>query len=153
MANTTFSGPVRSQGGFQEWDGSTWVPIGGGGGGGTALTVAPDATLNLEFTEIGQIITVVNDQSVPQTGSFYTLTLSCTLAVPANPVDWNGKYIGGSGPSYSIYALGGSASLVIPVGPMQLQFVLAGVRDLGYGGGLQAFVNFNGNVNGEINGP
>ncbi len=31
MANTTFKGPVRSQNGFLEWNGSAWVPVGGGG--------------------------------------------------------------------------------------------------------------------------
>lgn len=32
MANTTFNGPVRSQNGFEEWNGSAWVPVAGGGG-------------------------------------------------------------------------------------------------------------------------
>jgi hypothetical protein len=32
MANTTFNGPVRSQNGFQEWNGTAWVPVAGGGG-------------------------------------------------------------------------------------------------------------------------
>jgi len=39
MANTTFSGPVRSQNGFQEWNGSAWVPVAGGGGGGSTLVL------------------------------------------------------------------------------------------------------------------
>lgn len=34
MANTTFNGPVRSQNGFEEWNGTAWVPVAGGGGGG-----------------------------------------------------------------------------------------------------------------------
>lgn len=37
MANSTFSGPVRSQNGFQEWDGTAWVPVAGGGGGNTLV--------------------------------------------------------------------------------------------------------------------
>ena len=37
MANSTFSGPVRSQNGFQEWNGTAWVPVAGGGGGGGAI--------------------------------------------------------------------------------------------------------------------
>lgn len=37
MANSTFSGPVRSQNGFQEWNGTAWVPVAGGGGGGTTF--------------------------------------------------------------------------------------------------------------------
>lgn len=40
MANTTFKGPVRSQNGFQEWDGSAWVPVGGGGGGTTVIELS-----------------------------------------------------------------------------------------------------------------
>jgi hypothetical protein len=39
MANSTFSGPVRSQNGFQEWDGTAWVPVAGGGGGGSTLVL------------------------------------------------------------------------------------------------------------------
>jgi hypothetical protein len=34
MANSTFSGPVRSQNGFQELVDGVWTPLGGGGGGG-----------------------------------------------------------------------------------------------------------------------
>jgi hypothetical protein len=37
MANTTFSGPVRSQNGFQEWNGTAWVPVAGGGGSTTLV--------------------------------------------------------------------------------------------------------------------
>lgn len=37
MASTTFNGPVRSQNGFLEWNGSAWVPVGGGGGGSTLV--------------------------------------------------------------------------------------------------------------------
>ena len=41
MANSTFSGPVRSQNGFLEWDGTDWVPI--SGGGGSAIIPITDA--------------------------------------------------------------------------------------------------------------
>jgi hypothetical protein len=39
MANSTFSGPVRSQNGFQEWNGTAWVPVAGGGGGTTFVDI------------------------------------------------------------------------------------------------------------------
>lgn len=62
MANTTFNGPVRSENGFEEWNGSAWVPIGGGSSttvytrDGTTQTytlAAPAAvgeTYNIAFT-------------------------------------------------------------------------------------------------------
>jgi hypothetical protein len=54
MANTTFKGPVRSQNGFQEWDGSAWVPVaGGGGGGGSHILLTPDNA----YGEIGVGVT------------------------------------------------------------------------------------------------
>jgi hypothetical protein len=34
MGTSTVSGPFRSQNGFQEWNGTAWVPVAGGGGGG-----------------------------------------------------------------------------------------------------------------------
>jgi len=39
MGITTFSGPVRSDNGFQEWNGSEWVPVAGGGGGSSAIVL------------------------------------------------------------------------------------------------------------------
>jgi hypothetical protein len=40
MANSTFSGPVRSENGFLEKDeAGNWVPVSGGGGGGEPLAV------------------------------------------------------------------------------------------------------------------
>ncbi len=47
MANTTFNGPVRSENGFQEWDGSAWVPVGGGGG---TATMVPYNALSASIT-------------------------------------------------------------------------------------------------------
>ena len=41
MGITTFSGPVRSDNGFQEWNGSEWVPVAGGGGGGGNVSIVP----------------------------------------------------------------------------------------------------------------
>lgn len=66
MANSTFSGPVRSQNGFQEWDGSAWVPVGGGGGGGSSNAIILERTastvgIELPKTTIGQTVTYVLD--------------------------------------------------------------------------------------------
>lgn len=46
MASSTFSGPVRSQNGFQEWDGTAWVPVAGGGGGGAIIELGDNASEN-----------------------------------------------------------------------------------------------------------
>jgi len=70
MANTTFKGPVRSQNGFQEWDGSAWVPI-GGGGGSAVLAESDGQIVTLPFTTPGQIISVTN-----KAGSVGTYTLA-----------------------------------------------------------------------------
>jgi hypothetical protein len=83
MANTTFKGPVRSENGFQEWDGSAWVPVAGGGGGGEVMIVpaAGGETYTLNFTEVGQMITVVV-RAIPG-AELGTITLDATA--PGNP--------------------------------------------------------------------
>jgi hypothetical protein len=144
MANTTFKGPVRSQNGFLEWDGSAWVPVGGGGGGGSALIAVPNGTLNLVFTEIGQIITVVNDRSVSSEGSGYIIDASCPLAAGQPIID--GRYISGVGPTFPTLAYGGDFPIFVQPNGFMLQFVLAGIRDYGYGSGLQPLINFTGYV-------
>jgi len=151
MANSTFSGPVRSQNGFQELVDGVWTPI--GGGGGAALIASLDVPLTIEFTEIGKMITVVNNASQYPSGTAYTINLSCPLAVPGNDVQFQGKYMGGNSSPPTNYDIGGTNTLVMYPVPFYLQFVLAGVRDLGYGSGLQAFVQLSGWVSGEINGP
>ncbi len=60
MANSTFSGPVRSQNGFQELVDGVWVPVGGGGGGSSAVVVfrTPGVETNITLpipTEVGQV--------------------------------------------------------------------------------------------------
>jgi len=85
MANTTFKGPVRSENGFLEWNGSAWVPVQGGGGGGGGVLIVPiggDETYTLNFTEVGQMITVVA-QGAPGTEAG-TIYLDATA--PGNPV-------------------------------------------------------------------
>jgi hypothetical protein len=81
MANSTFSGPVRSQNGFQELVNGVYVPVGGGG----EVLIVPgggDETYTLNFTEVGQVITVVA-QGAPgaEAGN---ITLAATA--PGNPV-------------------------------------------------------------------
>lgn len=52
MANSTFSGPVRSQNGFQELVDGVWTPVGGGGGGG-GVTFIPYTPGTVIYTVTG----------------------------------------------------------------------------------------------------
>lgn len=72
MANSTFSGPVRSQNGFQEWNGTAWVPVAGGGGMPVVVLTENNAygtfsggvtggAVNLPKLEVGQSLRVVGD--------------------------------------------------------------------------------------------
>lgn len=64
MANSTFSGPVRSQNGFQELVDGVWTPV---GGGGSVVVLPPNTpTYVLPLGTLGQVITIVmqNDTSV-----------------------------------------------------------------------------------------
>ena len=86
MANTTFSGPVRSQNGFQEWDGSAWVPVGGGGGNVTQILTpfGSDGEVIVLLTgitqttpgEVGQTFEVVVEPTIVPAGSSNLLTIS-----------------------------------------------------------------------------
>ena len=44
MAYTNFTGPVRSEEGFEEWNGTAWVPVAGGGGGGSTVVFLSNTT-------------------------------------------------------------------------------------------------------------
>ena len=58
MANSTFSGPVRSQNGFQELVGGVWTPLGGGGGSAIILPRPEGSSVVVEMTAptaVGQI--------------------------------------------------------------------------------------------------
>ena len=83
MANSTFSGPVRSENGFQELVDGVYVPV----GGGAQVRIVPvggGETYTLNFTEVGQIITVVaqGDPGV-EDGE---ITLAVTA--PGNPANF-----------------------------------------------------------------
>jgi hypothetical protein len=68
MASSTFSGPVRSQNGFQEWDGTAWVPVAGGGGGGTTVV---ELTTDNVYSE-----NYINDPPIgPSAGTIITLPI------------------------------------------------------------------------------
>jgi hypothetical protein len=153
MANTTFSGPVRSQNGFQEWDGTEWVPVGGGGGGGAVLIASLDVPLTLEFTEIGQMITVVNNRSESEDNSgTYALNFTCPLLTNPTGVNYKGKYLASGLSGVEPFQVNSDASMTIAgASDFLLQFVLAGVYDSGGMGGPQAYVNLTGFTNGEVN--
>ena len=65
MASSTFSGPVRSQNGFQEWNGTAWVPVAGGGGGGAVVEINTSNAYSQNF---------LNDPPIgPSAGTIITL--------------------------------------------------------------------------------
>lgn len=55
MGITTFSGPVRSDNGFQVYDGSEWVPAAGADNTGIRLQ---DYANVVNFTRVGEIVSV-----------------------------------------------------------------------------------------------
>ena len=59
MGITTFTGPVRANGGFQEWDGTEWVPIAGGGVENQTIPPSGVYDINVPILELGQSITYV----------------------------------------------------------------------------------------------
>ena len=82
MANTTFNGPVRSENGFQEWDGSAWVPVGGGGGTTTVFPVADGVANTVTApapTAVGQQYTYASE--IISGGASAGTTLEFTTAV------------------------------------------------------------------------
>jgi hypothetical protein len=120
MANTTFKGPVRSENGFLEWNGSAWVPVQGGGGGGGGTTFV-DITNENSYTNdayadpptgptAGNIIQLpvigVGETYTIFTGASETSSLAAwALQFPAIPgaditayyANYNVKSVGGDG--------------------------------------------------------
>lgn len=95
MANTTFNGPVRSQNGFQEWNGSAWVPVAGGGGNVSVF-------LNASATAFGADNRYSDDSSQdPPTGP----TAGNIIQLPAIEVGQAYSIIGISGGSQDAWAL------------------------------------------------
>lgn len=93
MANSTFSGPVRSQNGFQEWDGTAWVPVAGGGGGGNTVIVLADQ-YGINIGDFPDNRYSDADNAVPPTGP----TAGTIIQLPQIAV----------GQSYTIRSYGGS---------------------------------------------
>lgn len=111
MANSTFSGPVRSQNGFQELVDGVWTPLGGGGGGSAAVVVIRDPAVNTVVTlpvptEVGQVYNYLVPASVNGAGE------KVTFALPSVP-GTSGSYMTGVTILYTfngIFVLGGSSS-------------------------------------------
>ena len=168
MAESTVSGPFRSENGFQQLDeNGEWVPVTGGGGGGVtsiiagsgisvssptgAVTIsatgggggdtvivydATTTTIALNFTEVGQIITV--------TGSYYEDPMTFTpremlLDVPLIPgldgwsLDGAFFQIGGMG--YEVGGIGTSFPIMLQAVNTLLQFSFVGISVVSDPGG------------------
>jgi hypothetical protein len=145
MAFTNFTGPVRSDEGFEQLVDGVWTPVGSGGGSGSALIAPIDGTLNLNFTEVGQIITVIGNGNE---GMAYTLTSTCPLAVTQAALV-EGRYLyGGMGVDPAGY--NGSFPLTVPGGgSFFLQFALIAV--ISNEGTTAPYVVFNGQCPNQIN--
>lgn len=151
MAFTNFTGPVRSDEGFEQLVDGVWTPL--GGGGGTVLIASLDVPLAIELTEIGQMITVVNNRSESENNSgVYTINFTCSLLEYPQNVSYKGKYLSdtGTGPIPLQVNSDGSMTLV-GASDFLLQFVFAGVYDAGSMAGPQAYVNLTGFTSGAIN--
>jgi hypothetical protein len=84
MANSTFSGPVRSENGFLEKDeAGNWVPVSGGGGGGGEPLAVPlrFPTLNFNSTPALPIINIFGQDLYEYDG-----TVSSTVTVKSSGV-------------------------------------------------------------------
>lgn len=84
MAYTNFTGPVRSDEGFEQLVDGVWTPVGSGGGGGgstatmfTTPTDGSNVTVTLPApTEAGTMYTVAGTLSLTPSG---TVTIATTL--------------------------------------------------------------------------
>jgi hypothetical protein len=84
MANSTFSGPVRSENGFLEKDeAGNWVPVSGGGGGGGEPLAVPlrFPTLNFDSTPALPIVNIFGQDLYEYDG-----TVSSTVTVKSSGV-------------------------------------------------------------------
>ena len=151
MAFTNFTGPVRSDEGFEQLVDGVWTPL--GGGGGTVLIASLDVPLAIELTEIGQMITVVNNRSESENNSgVYTINFTCSLLEYPDNVNYKGKYLSDTGTGPTPLQVNSDVSMtLLGASDFLLQFVLAGVYDSGSMGGPQAYVNLTGFTAGAIN--
>jgi hypothetical protein len=136
MANTTFNGPVRSENGFQEWDGSAWVPV-----SGSAIVIPYNTTTNVELTEVGQQFTLVGDYNISSPPGNAVVTFSCPLAT-ANPVSILVAYLNGIPPTTPVFIQKNDGSITMQPYPFFLQGALAALYD--NGSSLQAYVTVSG---------
>jgi len=122
MANTTFKGPVRSENGFLEWNGSAWVPVQGGGGGGGGTTFVFVSSEN-RYTDdayadppTGTGAGNVIELPVIEVGETYTITTGFSaggsdawaLQFPAIPGTDITAYYG----YYNVKSVGGGSPLI-----------------------------------------
>ena len=99
MASSTFSGPVRSQNGFQEWDGTAWVPVAGGGGGGTTFIDLVSASASIYGTPDNRYTDDFNND--PPTGP----TAGTIIQLPDMAVGDECVFFGGNGAQYDAWAI------------------------------------------------
>jgi len=132
MANTTFSGPVRSQNGFQEWDGTEWVPIGGGGGGGASTTIYVDRSTSdpVIFLPAPSAVGHVYSCYFPLPDSFSGGAV-VVRPVPAPGAPTSNVYVKGR---VNVYATSGEATTVAVTTPDSSGSNAVKVQQVGFGG-------------------
>jgi hypothetical protein len=137
MEYTNFTA-VRADSGFEEWNGTTWVPV----GGGASATIVPyGATTNVELTEVGQQFTLAGEYDVSSPPGNAVVTFSCPLA-PTNPVIVTAVYTSGAPPVTNSFVTKNDGSITMQNYPFLLQGTLAAIGD--YGAGPQAYVVITG---------
>ena len=123
MEYTNFTA-VRADNGFEEWNGTTWVPV----GGGASATIVPyDTTTSIELTEVGQQFTLVGDYSVTPPPGNAIVTFSCPLA-PSNPVNILVIYVSGLPPTTNVFTQKTDGTIIMQPYPFLLQGSLAGIQ-------------------------
>lgn len=137
MGISTVSGPFRSKNGFQQLDeNGQWVPVTGGGGGTVIVFDETTTTITLNFTEVGQVITLVGnsyEDSVTLSPRQMTIDIPLIPGVDSWVVD--GAFFEAGGMGYDIGGIGTSPPIALQAYKTFFQFSFVGIKLISDPGG------------------